>query len=163
MNEVGINPYTIIEKHNLGIIGVITPDTKGEPSFSLYLAPAPQRFIYHIYLTRAAFPGTSSGAGPGTEFTDPVEAVQKAVDELHAKNITRIIALTHIGYDKDIELAKKTRGVHLVSRLHLQSAAYRIVLFKAKPLDCWWALPHIARELHRHNGSLSHHRPKLGW
>jgi 2',3'-cyclic-nucleotide 2'-phosphodiesterase (5'-nucleotidase family) len=29
MNAVNIKPYTVIEKHNLGIIGVITPDTKG--------------------------------------------------------------------------------------------------------------------------------------
>jgi 2',3'-cyclic-nucleotide 2'-phosphodiesterase (5'-nucleotidase family) len=29
MNAVNIKPYTIIEKHNLGFIGVITPDTKG--------------------------------------------------------------------------------------------------------------------------------------
>jgi 2',3'-cyclic-nucleotide 2'-phosphodiesterase (5'-nucleotidase family) len=29
MNAVKIKPYTIIEKHNLGIIGVTTPDTKG--------------------------------------------------------------------------------------------------------------------------------------
>ncbi|KAG8820596.1 hypothetical protein FRC19_008734 [Serendipita sp. 401] len=86
MNEVNIKPYTIIEKHQIGIIGVITPDTKG----------------------------TSSGAGPGTEFSDPVAAVQAAVDELKAQNITRIIALTHIGYDKDIELAQKTRGVDLI-------------------------------------------------
>ncbi|KIM23775.1 hypothetical protein M408DRAFT_17804 [Serendipita vermifera MAFF 305830] len=86
MNAVNLKPYTIIDKHKLGIIGVITPSTKG----------------------------TSSGAGPGTEFTDPIEAVQKAVDELHAQNITRIIALTHIGYDKDIELAQKTRGVDLI-------------------------------------------------
>ncbi|PVF98209.1 Metallo-dependent phosphatase [Serendipita vermifera] len=86
MSALNIKPYLVIEKHNLGIIGVITPDTKG----------------------------TSSGAGPGTNFTDPVAAVQSAVDELHAQNITRIIALTHIGYDKDIELAQKTRGVHMI-------------------------------------------------
>lgn len=64
------------------------------------------------------FVGTSSGAGPGTEFSDPIEAVQAAVDELQSKNVTRIVALTHIGYDKDIELAEKTTGVDLV-RLYL--------------------------------------------
>jgi 2',3'-cyclic-nucleotide 2'-phosphodiesterase (5'-nucleotidase family) len=29
MNALNIKPYLVIEKHNLGIIGVITPDTKG--------------------------------------------------------------------------------------------------------------------------------------
>lgn len=43
-------------------------------------------------------------------------AVQQAVDELLSKNVTRIVALTHIGYDKDIELAQKTRGVDLVGQ-----------------------------------------------
>jgi 2',3'-cyclic-nucleotide 2'-phosphodiesterase (5'-nucleotidase family) len=65
-------------------------------------------------LTNTRTTGTSSGAGEGTEFSDPVVAVQKAADELKAKGITRIIALTHLGYDKDIELAQKTRGVDLI-------------------------------------------------
>lgn len=105
MNSVGIKPYTIIEKHQLGIIGVITPDTKGTPRKNL---------VKLFQSLKHVFVGTSSGAGPGTEFTDPIVAVQAAVDELKTKNITRIIALTHIGYDKDIELAQKTRGVDLV-------------------------------------------------
>jgi 2',3'-cyclic-nucleotide 2'-phosphodiesterase (5'-nucleotidase family) len=55
-----------------------------------------------------------STAGPGTDFTDPVEAVQKAVQELHGQGVNRIVALTHIGYDKDIEVASKTRGLNLI-------------------------------------------------
>ena len=53
-------------------------------------------------------------AGPGTDFSDPVEAIQKAVNELQGQGINRIVALTHIGYDKDIELASKTRGLDLI-------------------------------------------------
>ncbi|KAG8798765.1 hypothetical protein FRC17_007326, partial [Serendipita sp. 399] len=112
MNEANIKPYTIIEKHQIGIIGVITPDTKG----------------------------TSSGAGPGTEFTDPVEAVQKAVDELKAQNITRVIALTHIGYDKDIELAQKTRGVDLIVGGHSHTLIGNMT-------DAKGAYPTIAKNL----------------
>ena len=53
-------------------------------------------------------------AGPGTDFSDPIEAVQKAINELQGLGVNRTIALTHIGYDKDIELASKTRGLDLI-------------------------------------------------
>lgn len=87
MNELkNLIPYTIIKKHNLGIIGILTPDTKG----------------------------TSSGAGPGTDILEPAEVVTAAVKELEDAGVNRIIALTHIGYDKDIELAKKTRGIDMI-------------------------------------------------
>lgn len=33
MNKLNIQPYMIMEKHNIGIIGVITPDTKGQTPF----------------------------------------------------------------------------------------------------------------------------------
>lgn len=56
----------------------------------------------------------SSIAGPGTDFSDPIEAVQKAVNELQGLGVNRTIALTHIGYEKDIELASKTRGLDLI-------------------------------------------------
>jgi hypothetical protein len=32
MNAVNIKPYTILQPHNIGVIGVITPDTKGTSS-----------------------------------------------------------------------------------------------------------------------------------
>lgn len=135
MNEVGIQPYTIIERHQLGIIGVITPDTKG----SLLVSP-----IVYYRLTFDSI-GTSSGAGPGTEFTDPIAAVQTAVDELHAQNITRIIALTHIGYEKDIELAQNTRGVQLVRRKWVCSTIVNSNLL----IDRWWSFTHSSRELYQ--------------
>lgn len=68
-----------------------------------------------------------SNPGPGTTFQDPISVVQvhfslysispaadnnlqATVDHIKAtENITRIIAMTHIGYDKDIELAQKTK------------------------------------------------------
>jgi 2',3'-cyclic-nucleotide 2'-phosphodiesterase (5'-nucleotidase family) len=41
--------------------------------------------------------------------------VQGAIDEIkRTTNITRIAALTHIGYDKDQELAQATTGLHLI-------------------------------------------------
>lgn len=46
---------------------------------------------------------------------DPVEVIQRTVDEIEAnENVTRIIAMTHIGYAEDIDLAARTRGIHLI-------------------------------------------------
>jgi 2',3'-cyclic-nucleotide 2'-phosphodiesterase (5'-nucleotidase family) len=33
-------------------------------------------------------------------------------------DVTRVVAMTHIGYDADIELARNTRGVHLIAGGH---------------------------------------------
>jgi 5'-nucleotidase len=54
-----------------------------------------------------------------TVFSDAVEAVQNSIDEIKATtNITRIAAITHIGYDKDQELAKATTGLQLIMGGH---------------------------------------------
>lgn len=85
-----IKPYHIFEDKGLALIGVTTDTT----------------------------PGISS-PGEGTTFSDPVEAVQAAIDEIKATtNITRIAAITHIGYDKDQELAEQTSGLQLIMGGH---------------------------------------------
>lgn len=83
-------PYHVYEEHGVAVIGVTTPET----------------------------PGISS-PGENTIFTDVVEAVQRAVDEIRSTtNITRIAALTHIGYEEDLELAEKTTGLYLIMGGH---------------------------------------------
>lgn len=79
-------PYLVFPKHRIAIVAATTETT----------------------------PGTSK-PGPGTAFEDPLIAIQRTVDLVISKEkINRIIALTHIGYSKDIELAKKTRGISLI-------------------------------------------------
>ncbi len=51
-------------------------------------------------------------------FTDPIPAVQKCVDELEAKGIKRILALSHHGYENDKVLAAQTRGIDLIVGAH---------------------------------------------
>ncbi|KAM5372175.1 hypothetical protein ACJZ2D_007575 [Fusarium nematophilum] len=81
-----IKNYQIFEKHELAVIGVTTDTT----------------------------PGISS-VGNLTTFLDPIEEVQKAVWEIrNTTDIKRIVALTHIGYDVDQELAAKTEGLSLI-------------------------------------------------
>ncbi|KAG5635560.1 hypothetical protein H0H81_010861 [Sphagnurus paluster] len=50
-----------------------------------------------------------------TVFADPIATAQYWADYVYAnEDVERIIAMTHIGYEVDIELAKKTRGIHMI-------------------------------------------------
>lgn len=74
----------------------------------------PEHDLALVAVTTVNTPDIAS-PGPGTEFEDPVVAIQRTVDLLKREHkITRIVALTHIGIDEDINLAKKTKGVHLI-------------------------------------------------
>ncbi|KAJ4299300.1 hypothetical protein N0V90_004544 [Kalmusia sp. IMI 367209] len=85
-----IKPYHIFWEKGLALIGVTTEDT-----------------------------ASISNPDEGTTFSSAVEAVQNAIDEIKATtNITRIAAITHIGYDKDQELAKATSGLQLIMGGH---------------------------------------------
>ncbi|KAF2794299.1 Metallo-dependent phosphatase [Melanomma pulvis-pyrius CBS 109.77] len=85
-----IKPYHIFEEQGLALIGVTTETT---PSIS--------------------------SPDDSTIFSDAVEAVQNAINEIKATtNITRIAAITHIGYDKDQELAAATTGLQLIMGGH---------------------------------------------
>lgn len=78
-------PYTIITKYQVGVIGMITPETS-----------------------------SVSSPGDKVQFLQPLELMQELIDELHEQGIKRIIALTHIGFGSDMELARKTRGISLI-------------------------------------------------
>lgn len=81
-----IKNYQIFKEHDLAVIGVTTDTT---PSIS--------------------------SVGDKTTFLDPVTEVQRAVwDIRNNTDIKRIVALTHIGYDVDQELAANTEGLSLI-------------------------------------------------
>ncbi|KKA30168.1 hypothetical protein TD95_001161 [Thielaviopsis punctulata] len=85
-----IKPYHIYDKQQIAVIGCTTETV---PSIS--------------------------NPGKGTEFLDVVSTVQNTIDHIKATtNITRIVALTHIGYDADMELAQKTSGLSLIMGGH---------------------------------------------
>jgi 5'-nucleotidase len=68
-------------------------------------------------------PETPSISSPGSQlvFSDAVEAAGDAVDELETKGINRIIILSHIGYERDILLAKAVAGVDIIVGGHSHS------------------------------------------
>ncbi|SPN98745.1 related to 5`-nucleotidase precursor [Cephalotrichum gorgonifer] len=85
-----IKPYVIFEKQQIALIGCTTPTTV-----------------------------SISNVGDGTQILDPIEEVQKTIDHIKSTtNITRIVALTHIGYVEDQELAAKTTGLSLIMGGH---------------------------------------------
>ncbi|MBB4006706.1 5'-nucleotidase C-terminal domain-containing protein [Allorhizobium taibaishanense] len=72
-------PSTVIEigGQKIGIVGAITPET-----------------------VELASPG------PTVKFSDDVAAITTEVQKLKAEGVNKIIALTHVGYHRDMEIAK---------------------------------------------------------
>lgn len=82
-----LRPYTVAQVGNqaIGVVGLTTPDTS-----------------------------VIANPGPTVGFTDPVKAAQDSINALLARGINKIIILSHLGYDQDIELAKKVVGAHVI-------------------------------------------------
>jgi len=55
-----------------------------------------------------------SSPGPNVVFTDPVSAVQGEVDALTEMGVTKIIVLSHSGYEVDKRVAAETTGVDVI-------------------------------------------------
>lgn len=54
---------------------------------------------------------TSSSPGPTVGFADEARSLQAAVDALRRQGVDKIIALTHVGYSNDQQLAATVEGV----------------------------------------------------
>ncbi|KAK4448825.1 Metallo-dependent phosphatase-like protein [Podospora aff. communis PSN243] len=82
-----IKPFQIFEQYQLAVIGATTAETAD----------------------------ISSVDRDVTSFADVTKSVQDAIDLIRSTtNITRIVALTHIGYEEDMRLAQETTGLHLI-------------------------------------------------
>lgn len=59
---------------------------------------------------------TSETSSPGKDvtFEDEITYLQKAVKEIEAEGVDKIIALTHVGYVKDQEIASKVDGIDVI-------------------------------------------------
>ncbi|MGR3636207.1 MAG: bifunctional metallophosphatase/5'-nucleotidase [Shimia sp.] len=56
----------------------------------------------------------TSSPGPNVVFQDEIQSLQADVDALTAEGVTKIIALTHVGVNKDMEIAGAVKGVDAV-------------------------------------------------
>lgn len=106
-------PYKIFLKHGLAVIAVTTETT-----------------------------ATISNPSNKTTFEDPVTAAKRTVKFIKTFHpyIKRIVALTHIGYDKDIELAQSTKDISLIIGGHSHTLLGNITGAKG-------AYPTIAKNL----------------
>lgn len=82
-----VQPYALFEHFDLAVIGVTTAETS-----------------------------QLSNPGNGTTFVDETASVQAAIDEIKTMHpgVSRIVALTHIGYEADVLLAQQTTGLSLI-------------------------------------------------
>jgi len=56
----------------------------------------------------------SSSPGDDIKFYDEVETAKKYVKEVQDKGINKIILLSHAGYERNLEIAKKVEGIDLI-------------------------------------------------
>ena len=82
-----IKPWTIVnlKQQKIGIFGLTTEET-----------------------------AILSSPGAGVTFTDAIASAKKAVQELTAQGVNKIIALTHLGFTHDLELARQVSGIDII-------------------------------------------------
>ena len=59
-----------------------------------------------------------SSVGDGVKFTDPIAAARASVRALKQQGINKIVALTHIGFENDIALARKVPDIDIIIGAH---------------------------------------------
>ncbi|WP_117237331.1 bifunctional metallophosphatase/5'-nucleotidase [Thermus sediminis] len=80
-------PYAVVPVggERVGVVGLTTPDTK-----------------------------EISNPGPTVAFLDPYESAQKAIYELLARGVNKIVVLSHLGYGEDLRLARRLVGAQVI-------------------------------------------------
>lgn len=58
--------------------------------------------------------GETSSPGPDISFEDEITYLKSAVKDLEGQGVNKIIALTHVGYNKDKEIAAAVDGIDVV-------------------------------------------------
>ncbi len=86
-----IKPYTVLDVggQKIGIVSAVANDTE-----------------------------ETSSPGPLVMISDDVSAIKAAVEELKEQNVNKIIALTHVGYVRDIDAIAKIPDVDVVVGAH---------------------------------------------
>jgi len=103
-----VSKYVIIERAGakFGILGLTTEDT-----------------------TVISNPGTN------IDIEDHVASARKSVSELTKQGVNKIIALTHVGWDNDIELAQQVEGIDVIigGHSHTVPVCYPTVIDNKEP------------------------------
>ena len=93
--------------------------TTGKPLLQPYLIREVNGLRIGIFsiLSPGTFLTPSDPRKKGLILQDPIETVQEMIKELGPKT-DRIILLSHQGYPKDVELAQKISGIHIIIGSH---------------------------------------------
>lgn len=120
-------PEGLVEVARLAKFPVISAniEASGKPELQAALKPytvltVKGQKIGLIGLTNTLTP-LLDPSGPGVKFFNPVEAVQKYADALSQAGVDKIILLSHLGYEQDVELVKSVKGIDLVVGGHSHS------------------------------------------
>ncbi|KAJ2719225.1 hypothetical protein GGI07_005334 [Coemansia sp. Benny D115] len=90
--QASLQPFTIVDRHKVGVIGVLTPETM------------------------------ASSVMDGVKITDPVPAINAMRAKLNKMGIHRVVVLSHLGYEADMDMAKRVdSGVSLIVGGHTHS------------------------------------------
>lgn len=97
---------------------VIDEDTQ-KPLFNRYIIKEINGLKIGIFslLSPETFLGPSDPRRKGLVFEDPLKTARDLIQEL-SPQVDLLILLSHLGYHKDIELAQKTEGIHLIFGSH---------------------------------------------
>lgn len=90
-----------------------------KPLFNRYIIKEINRLKIGIFslLSPETFSGPSDPRKKGIVFEDPLTTAREMIQEL-SPQVDLLILLSHLGYHKDIELAQKTDGIHLIFGSH---------------------------------------------
>ncbi|MFM7601021.1 MAG: bifunctional metallophosphatase/5'-nucleotidase [Pseudanabaena sp.] len=94
-----VRPWHIlnVKGEKIGVFGLTTPDT-----------------------------AILASVGDGVKFTDPLAAARTSVIALKQQGINKIVALTHIGFENDVTLARKVPNIDIIIGGHSHTAVGNI-------------------------------------
>jgi len=103
-------------------------DVSAEPSLAGKLVPTAilTRGGERIGIIGLTTPDTPiiSSPGPNVVVRDVVSSAQTAVNELTAQGVNKIVALTHLGYQEDLALARTVTGIDVIVGGHSHTFTY---------------------------------------
>ena len=94
-------------------------EDSGKPLFQRYIIKEVNELKVGIFslLSQYLFLGLSDPRQKGLIFRDPLETAQEMIKEFGPQT-DLIILLSHLGYQKDMELAQKIPGIHIIIGSH---------------------------------------------
>jgi 5'-nucleotidase/UDP-sugar diphosphatase len=67
-----------------------------------------------------------ANVGDGVKFTDPIAAAKASISALKQQGINKIVALTHIGFENDVALARKVPDIDIIIGGHSHTSVGNI-------------------------------------